>query len=244
MLAAIRIRRPGPGRPRTRPGRVLGDKAYSSRAIRTYLRKRRIKATIPEPADQKKNRLRRGRLPAAGREWRPKGDPVQVEDHSFFTAGPEVELAVPYGVYDLTADAGWVNVGVDHDTSAFAVASIRRWWQARGSADNPSASRLLITADAGGSNSYRYRLWKAELAALAAETGLEITVCHFPPGTSKWSRGRDRPHERPPARIPTCGTTASGSCLRFWLRSARSGRDASHGLAGATELRICPSAPR
>jgi transposase len=135
---------------------------------------------------KKKEQL--GRLPAAGREWRPKGDPVQVEDHSFFTAGPDVGLAVPYGVYDLTADAGWVNVGVDHDTSAFAVASIRRWWQARGSADYPGASRLLITADAGGSNSYRYRLWKAELAALAAETGLEITVCHFPPGTSKWNK--------------------------------------------------------
>jgi transposase len=135
---------------------------------------------------KKKEQL--GKLPAAGREWRPKGDPVQVEDHSFFTAGPEVELAVPYGVYDLTADAGWVNVGVDHDTSAFAVASIRRWWQARGLADYPDARRLLITADAGGSNSYRYRLWKAELAALAAETGLQITVCHFPPGTSKWNK--------------------------------------------------------
>jgi transposase len=135
---------------------------------------------------KKKEQL--GQLPAAGREWRPKGDPVQVEDHSFFTAGPEVELAVPYGVYDLAADAGWVNVGVDHDTSAFAVASIRRWWQARGATDYPSASRLLITADAGGSNSYRYRLWKAELAALAAETGLTITVCHFPPGTSKWNK--------------------------------------------------------
>jgi transposase len=135
---------------------------------------------------KKKEQL--GQLPAAGREWRPKGDPVQVEDHSFFTAGPEVELAVPYGVYDLTADAGWVNVGVDHDTSAFAVASIRRWWQARGATDYPGARRLLITADVGGSNSYRYRLWKAELAALAAETGLEITVCHFPPGTSKWNK--------------------------------------------------------
>jgi transposase len=135
---------------------------------------------------KKKEQL--GQLPAAGREWRPKGDPVQVEDHSFFTAGPDVPLAVPYGVYDLTADAGWVNVGVDHDTSAFAVASIRRWWQARGAADYPGARRLLITADAGGSNSYRYRLWKAELAAFAAETGLQITVCHFPPGTSKWNK--------------------------------------------------------
>ena len=85
---------------------------------------------------KKKEQL--GQLPAAGHEWRPKGDPVQVEDHSFFTAGPDVPLAVPYGIYDLTADAGWVNVGVDHDTSAFAVASIRRWWQARGAADYPA----------------------------------------------------------------------------------------------------------
>jgi transposase len=135
---------------------------------------------------KKKEQL--GQLPAAGREWRPKGDPVPVEDHSFFSMGPEVPLAIPYGVYDLGADAGWVNVGVDHDTSAFAVASIRRWWTARGALDHPGASKLLITADAGGSNSYRYRLWKAELAALAAETGLTITVCHFPPGTSKWNK--------------------------------------------------------
>jgi transposase len=135
---------------------------------------------------KKKEQL--GRLPAAGREWRPKGEPVRVEDHSFFFTGPDVEQAIPYGVYDITADAGWVNVGVDHDTSAFAVASIRRWWQARGRADYPHATRLLITADAGGSNSYRYRAWKAELAGLAAETGLAITVCHFPPGTSKWNK--------------------------------------------------------
>jgi transposase len=135
---------------------------------------------------KKKEQL--GRLPAAGREWRPKGDPVRVEDHSFFTTGPQVEQAIPYGVYDLAADSGWVNVGVDHDTSAFAVASIRRWWQARGAADYPGATRLLITADAGGSNNHRYRLWKAELAALASETGLTITVCHFPPGTSKWNK--------------------------------------------------------
>src|SRR4051794_30911591 len=135
---------------------------------------------------KKKEQL--GELPAAGREWRPKGDPVPVEDHSFFSMGPEMPLAIPYGVYDLSTDAGWVNVGVDHDTSAFAVASIRRWWGARGAVDHPDATKLLITADAGGSNSYRYRLWKAELAALAAETGLTITVCHFPPGTSKWNK--------------------------------------------------------
>jgi Rhodopirellula transposase DDE domain/Helix-turn-helix of DDE superfamily endonuclease len=135
---------------------------------------------------KKKEQL--GQLPAAGREWRPKGDPVAVEDHSFFTAGPDVPLAVPYGIYDIAADAGWVNVGVDHDTSAFAVASIRRWWRQAGSHEYPGANRLLITADAGGSNSYRYRLWKAELAAFAAEAGLSITICHFPPGTSKWNK--------------------------------------------------------
>jgi hypothetical protein len=124
----------------------------------------------------------------AGREWRPRGEPVEVEDHHFFFTGPDVEQAIPYGIYDLTRNTGWVNVGVDHDTSVFAVESIRRWWQARGRRDYPQASRLLITADAGGSNSCRYRVWKSELATLAAETGLSITVCHFPPGTSKWNK--------------------------------------------------------
>jgi transposase len=135
-----------------------------------------------------KKREQLGRLPSPGREWRPAGNPVQVEDHSFFVTGPDVEQAIPYGIYDIAANTGWVNVGVDHDTSAFAVASIRRWWQARGQSGYPQATRLLITADAGGSNSYRYRVWKAELAALAAEAGLAITVCHFPPGTSKWNK--------------------------------------------------------
>lgn len=135
-----------------------------------------------------KKREQLGRLPMAGREWRPKGDPVAVEDHHFFFTGPDVEQAIPYGIYDMTRNTGWVNVGVDHDTSVFAVESIRRWWNTRGSLDYPRARRLLITADAGGSNGYRYRVWKSELAALAAETGLTITVCHFPPGTSKWNK--------------------------------------------------------
>ena len=135
-----------------------------------------------------KKREQLGRLPMAGREWRPKGEPVEVEDHSFFFTGPDVEQAIPYGIYDITRDSGWVNVGTDHDTSVFAVESIRRWWRARGREDYPGAARLLITADAGGSNSCRYRVWKSELAALAAETGLVITVCHFPPGTSKWNK--------------------------------------------------------
>jgi transposase len=129
-----------------------------------------------------------GDLPNAGRQWRPQGDPVRVEDHSFFLTGPDAPHAIPYGIYDLAGDRGWVNVGVDHDTSAFAVASIRRWWSACGAGDYPGAARLLITADCGGSNSYRYRLWKAELADFAAETGLAVTVCHFPPGTSKWNK--------------------------------------------------------
>jgi Rhodopirellula transposase DDE domain len=135
-----------------------------------------------------KKREQLGRLPMAGREWRPRGDPVAVEAHSFFYSGPEVEQAIPFGIYDLARNTGWVNVGVDHDTSVFAVESIRRWWRARGRLDYPAASRLLVTADAGGSNGYRYRVWKSELAALAAETGLRITVCHFPPGTSKWNK--------------------------------------------------------
>ncbi|MGW0876612.1 ISAzo13 family transposase [Streptomyces sp. NPDC002740] len=123
----------------------------------------------------------------AGHQWRPPGEPVRVKKHDFLDRkGPG--KAIPYGIYDLAANAGWVNVGTDHDTAAFAVASIRRWWQARGRHDYPAAARLLITADAGGSNGYRTRAWKTELAALAAQTGLEITVCHMPPGTSKWNK--------------------------------------------------------
>ena len=135
-----------------------------------------------------KKREQLGCLPMAGREWRPTGEPVEVEDHHCFFTGPDVEQAIPYGIYDLTRNTGWVNVGVDHDTCVFAVESIRRWWRARGSRDYPKASRLLITADAGGSNGYRYRVWKSWLATLAAETGPAITVCHFPPGPPRGTR--------------------------------------------------------
>ncbi|MFE5827740.1 ISAzo13 family transposase [Streptomyces erythrochromogenes] len=121
-----------------------------------------------------------------GREWRPAGEPVRVSTHDF----PDKDLgkAVPYGIYDLAANTGRVSVGTDHDTAAFAVESIHRWWKGRGRHDYPQVKRLLVTADAGGSNGYRTRAWKTELAALALETGLSITVCHFPPGTSKWNR--------------------------------------------------------
>jgi len=135
--------------------------------------------------DTKKKELV-GEFKNAGRQWRPKGQPAAVRTHDF--PSDSAGSAIPYGVYDVTANAGWVNVGTDHDTAAFAVESIRRWWNARGSQDYPDARRLLITADAGGSNGYRTRAWKAGLAALAAETGLEITCCHFPPGTSKWNK--------------------------------------------------------
>lgn len=121
-----------------------------------------------------------------GREWEPRGEQVRVDTHDF----PDRELgrAVPYGIYDVAANTGWVNVGTDHDTAAFAVESIRRWWNGAGRATYPTAERLLITADAGGSNGYRTRTWKTELAQFAAESGLTITVCHLPPGTSKWNR--------------------------------------------------------
>jgi len=127
-----------------------------------------------------------GNLRNGGREWQPSGSPVRVDVHDF--PDPEVGKAVPYGVYDLAANEGYVVVGDDGDTAQFAVASIRRWWFEIGHLAYPDATRLLITADAGGSNGYRTRLWKVELAKLAAEAGIEITVCHFPPGTSKWNK--------------------------------------------------------
>jgi hypothetical protein len=135
--------------------------------------------------DTKKKELV-GQYKNAGAEWRPGGDPEQVKVHDFID--PALGKANPYGVYDLAADTGWVSVGTDHDTAAFAVETIRRWWNSVGSECYPDASRLLITADGGGSNGYRTRLWKTELAALAAQTGLAITVCHLPPGTSKWNK--------------------------------------------------------
>jgi hypothetical protein len=121
-----------------------------------------------------------------GREWRPSGDPQQVKVHDFID--PALGRANPYGVYDVGSNTGWVSVGTDHDTAAFAVNTIRSWWQHTGKALYPNASRLLISADGGGSNGYRTRLWKTELAELAATTGLKITVCHLPPGTSKWNK--------------------------------------------------------
>jgi transposase len=135
--------------------------------------------------DTKKKELV-GDFKNGGREWRPKGDPEEVRVHDFVV--PELGRVSPYGVYDVAANAGWVSVGIDHDTAAFAVATIRRWWERTGRARYPQARRLLLTADGGGSNGSRLRLWKWELQRLADATGVTITVCHFPPGTSKWNK--------------------------------------------------------
>ncbi len=127
-----------------------------------------------------------GQKANGGREFQPKASPERVDVHDF--PDPEMGKAIPFGVYDLGVDEGWVSLGDDHDTAAFAVNAVRRWWQVMGLERYPTARRLMITADAGGSNSYRNRSFKVELGRLAAETGLEITVCHYPPGTSKWNR--------------------------------------------------------
>ncbi|MCA1682303.1 MAG: ISAzo13 family transposase, partial [Actinobacteria bacterium] len=135
--------------------------------------------------DTKKKELV-GEFHNGGREYQPQGSPVRVNVHDF--PDPELGKAIPYGIYDIAANTGWVSVGADHDTSAFAVATLRRWWTTVGAHRYPDTDRLLICADGGGSNGYRVRAWKVELTTLAAETGLTITVCHLPPGTSKWNK--------------------------------------------------------
>lgn len=152
-----------------------------NRRVRAHQRRRQPVISV----DTKKKELV-GDFKNSGREWRSEGLPERVRVHDFKI--PELGKAIPYGVYDLTRNDGWVNVGIDHDTAAFAVQSIRRWWQVMGRRAYPAATTLLITADGGGSNSSRNRLWKCELQKLADSTGLNINVCHFPPGTSKWNK--------------------------------------------------------
>ncbi len=159
----------------------------------------------------------------AGREWPPRGEPVDAQVHDFIG---EQGKAIPSGVHDVAADAGWVSTGTDHDTCAFAVATIRRWWPSMGAPTYPGADTLLICADGDGSNSSRTRLWKVELATLAAETGLAITVCHLPPGTSKWIRiehrlvshitlnGRGRPLESHEAIVQLIAATTTRTGLK------------------------------
>jgi len=161
-----------------------GQFAHINTMVRRYLKSRDPVISV----DTKKKELV-GESPGYknnGRDWRPQGDPVRVGVHDF--PDPAVPKAVPYGIYDLAANTGWVSVGCDGDTAAFAVETLRRWWHKVGQVSYPKGKRLLICADAGGSNGYRVRLWKVELAALATEIGRPITVCHFPPGTSKWNK--------------------------------------------------------
>ena len=156
---------------------------YINRKAQRYLKQGEPVISV----DTKKKELV-GDFKNAGQEWELKGQPEQVRVHDFAIREPGKGKVAPYGVYDLGRNVGWVSVGVDHDTAAFAVESIRRWWRWMGSHSYPQAKRLLITADSGGSNGARVRLWKWELQQLANETGLEISVCHFPPGTSKWNK--------------------------------------------------------
>jgi hypothetical protein len=173
---------------KTREGRQHVDRDVQFRYINERVRRFLRSGDPVISVDTKKKELV-GADPGyknAGRDWQPAGQPLRVGVHDF--PDPAVPKAVPYGVYDVKANTGWVSVGSDGDTASFAVETLRRWWTNVGAATYPKAKRLLITADAGGSNSYRNRLWKVELAGLAAETGLAVTVCHFPPGTSKWNK--------------------------------------------------------
>ena len=156
---------------------------YINRKAQRYLKQGEPVISV----DTKKKELV-GDFKNPGREWHPQGKPEPVRVHDFEIRQPENGKVAPYGVYDLGRNAGWVSVGVDHDTAEFAVESIRRWWRWMGRRSYSQAKRLLITADSGGSNGARVRLWKWELQQLADETGLEISVCHFPPGTSKWNK--------------------------------------------------------
>jgi transposase len=170
--------------------KTLEGRAHPDRDAQFQYINRRAKAFQKQgqpvvSVDTKKKELI-GQFRNGGREWHPQGQPEEVQGHDF----PDKALGkvIPYGVYDDATNTGWVSVGVDHDTAEFAVETVRRWWRHMGSQTYPRAKRLLITADGGGSNGSRCRLWKMELQRLANETGLRISVCHFPPGTSKWNK--------------------------------------------------------
>jgi hypothetical protein len=210
--------------------------------------------TAGEPVisvDTKKKELV-GEFSNSGREYHLKGEPTRTKTHDF--VDPELGRAVPYGVYDLANDEGWVSVGDTADTATFAVEAVRRWWDTMGRPRFPAATKLLITADAGGSNGYRVRLWKVELARLAAENGLDITVVHYPPGTSKWNRiehrmfsfismnwrGRPLVSYRTIIELISSTTTASGLTIR-------AAEDLNHYQTGTkvtdTELAAVPLTP-
>jgi transposase len=154
---------------------------YINRRVKQFQRQQQPVISV----DTKKKELV-GNFRNSGREWRPHGRPLEVQVHDFQDA--DLGKAIPYGVFDLTHNEAWVSVGIDHDTAEFAVETIRRWWRKMGQHRFPQATQLLVTADSGGSNSARCRLWKVALQRFADETGLKVTVTHFPPGTSKWNK--------------------------------------------------------
>lgn len=174
---------------KTAEGRQHPDRDAQFRYINDAVHAHQAEGQPVISVDAKKKQLI-GPYKNNGREWMPEGQPEQVNVYDFIDR--EAGKVTPYGVYDVTENTGWVGVGTDHDTAAFAVATIGQWWDQAGRATYPDATRLLITADGGGSNGYRTRQWKTELAALAARTGLTITVSHLPPGTSKWNKVEHR----------------------------------------------------
>ena len=174
---------------KTEEGRDHPDRDAQFRHINRTVKRALVRGTPVISVDTKKKELI-GNFAKGGRQWRPAQDPHAVQVHDFPT--PAVPRAYPYGIYDIGRNTGFVNIGTDHDTGAFAVASIRGWWHHEGRRLYPTADVIVITADAGGSNGTRLRLWKLELQQLADDTGLPIAVCHFPPGTSKWNKVEHR----------------------------------------------------
>lgn len=170
---------------KTKEGQECPDRDAQFRHINNQAKKY-LSANNPVISVDTKKKELVGKYKNNGQTWLPKGEPIEVNGHDF--PDPDVPKAVPYGVYDLKNNQGYVNVGINHDTSQFAVNSIKRWWTYLGKKKYPDSKRILITADSGGSNGYRLKLWKRELQQLADKTGLEITVTHFPPGTSKWNK--------------------------------------------------------
>ncbi|MFV2070490.1 MAG: ISAzo13 family transposase [Pirellulales bacterium] len=170
---------------KTRDGDAHPDRdaqfGYINKKAQSFMRRGQPVISV----DTKKKELV-GDFKNAGREWRQRGHPEEVRSHDF--PDPKIKKAIPYGVYDVAHNEGWVSVGIDHDTARFATATIKRWWRKMGRKRHPRAKELLITADCGGSNSSRTRLWKVALQALADDLGLRLTVCHYPPGTSKWNK--------------------------------------------------------
>ena len=174
---------------KTEEGADHPDRDAQFRHINAQVKRAMATGTPVISVDTKKKELL-GNYDNGGKQWLPAKKPVKVNGHDF--PSPDVPRAYPYGIYDLARNTGFVNVGMDHDTGAFAVASIRGWWRSEGSSLYSKARALLITADGGGSNGSRLRLWKLELQKFADETGLSISVCHFPPGTSKWNKVEHR----------------------------------------------------